>query len=318
MITPLLEVNDVSFQYHEQRALSGISFRQQAGERLAIAGQTGSGKTSLLKIAAGLLQPAQGYVQFMGKPVKGPDDVLVAGHSEIAYLSQNFELPKFIRVEQAFNYVNREQESYAAKIIKWCRVDHVLNRKTDELSGGERQRVAVARLLLSHPRLLILDEPFSNLDIVQKSTLKETLAEVEKRTGLSFILVSHDPQDSLSWADKILALKDGRVLQTGTPEEVYRSPRNDYVASLFGTFAHIDKTLARKWKAKEGTLIRPEQLAISKSSLVNSVAGRVVAIRYYGLYFEADIETNTSTFTVRHLNRLIKERDTVYVSLRKK
>lgn len=310
----ILRIHKINKAHDGNVVLRNVSFVQQQQEKIAIAGETGSGKTTLLRIIAGLIQPDTGEVYFQNSKVKGPEEVLVAGHPGIAYLSQYFELPKFLRVEQVLEYANTIDPKSAQRIFKLCRIDHLLLRRTDELSGGERQRVAMARLLLGSPTLLLLDEPFSNLDIIQKNLLKEVVEEIGKRLSITSILVSHDPLDTLSWASTVVVIKSGKIIQTGTPEEIYSTPKNAYVAGLFGKFSVIDKKMARAFKSGALKFPRPEQLELSKHKSSSSLKGMVEAIRYMGSYREADVRIAKQIVTVRNFNKAIKEKDTVYVS----
>ncbi|HTF22251.1 MAG TPA: ATP-binding cassette domain-containing protein, partial [Chryseolinea sp.] len=142
-----LQVSNVSKSGIDGLILDGISFQQRRRQKIAIAGETGSGKSSLLKIIGGLLQPDSGTVSFEGHRVDGRD-VLVPGHPHIAYLAQDFELPKSLRVEQVLEYARKQSPAEQAHLYEICHIEHLLKRRTHELSGGERQRVAVARLLI--------------------------------------------------------------------------------------------------------------------------------------------------------------------------
>lgn len=314
---PILSIRKINKAHDGNVVLRNVSFVQHPQEKIAIAGETGSGKTTLLRIIAGLVQPDSGEVYFQDSKIQGPDEVLVAGHPGIAYLSQYFELPKFLRVGQVLEYANTIDTKSAKRIFKLCRIDHLLHRRTDELSGGERQRVAMARLLLGSPTLLLLDEPFSNLDIIQKNLLKEVVEEIGKRLSITSILVSHDSLDTLSWASTVVVIKSGKIIQQGTPEEIYRSPKNAYVAGLFGKYSVIDKTIARTLKLGEQKIVRPEQLELSKYKSSPSLKGVVETIRYLGSYQEADVRIAKRIVTVRNFNMTIKEKDTVYVSFPK-
>ena len=165
-----MDLTEVSKKGEGDFVLSGISLTQRKLEKIAIAGETGAGKSTLLKLIAGLAQPDGGRILFEGEKVMGPEDQLVPGHAGIAYLSQHFELQKSLRVEQVLGYSNALSERAADTLYSVCQIDHLLKRRTDQLSGGEKQRVAICRLLISAPRLLLLDEPFSHLDMVHKNT----------------------------------------------------------------------------------------------------------------------------------------------------
>ncbi|HPH47837.1 MAG TPA: ABC transporter ATP-binding protein, partial [Chryseolinea sp.] len=241
----LLNISKIGKQIENNWVVKDVSFTQTRYQKIVVAGETGSGKSTLLKMIGGLVQPDAGSILFDNKNVDGPDEKLVAGHSSIAYLSQHFELPKFLRVEQVLRYVNSLSNKEANSIYTICQINHLLQRKTDQLSGGEKQRIAIARLLISKPKLLLLDEPFSNLDMVLKDILKSVIDNIMEKLRITCMLVSHDPADSLSWADEILVMKEGKVIQSGSPEEIYRNPINEYVAGLFGTYNVLTPTMLK-------------------------------------------------------------------------
>ena len=228
-------------------ALPAVSFTQRKGERVAIAGETGSGKSRLLKTIAGLYAAAEGGVVFEGVRVAGPQERLIPGQPGIAYLSQHFELWHNYYVEEVLTYANDLEPDEAAGLYRLCDIDHLLKRRTDQLSGGERQRIALARLLVHPPRLLLLDEPFSNLDMIHRRILRRVIGESATRFDITCMLVSHEPRDVLSWADRLLVLRGGRLIQQGAPYEVYSRPEDEYVAALLG-----DYTVAN------GAFLRPE------------------------------------------------------------
>src|SRR6201991_2798823 len=158
-----------------------ISFTQEKGRKLAIAGETGSGKSTLLKMIAGLAEVRTGEVRFGGTRVLGPLERLIPGQPGIAYLSQHFELWNNYRVEEVLSYANDLSVEEASALYEIVRIDHLLSRRTDQLSCGERQRIALSRLLVKPPRLLLLDEPFSNLDRTHKVILKEVIRDIGER-----------------------------------------------------------------------------------------------------------------------------------------
>jgi ABC-type sugar transport system ATPase subunit len=243
----------------ERYILQGISFTQAPLQKIAIAGATGSGKTTLMKIIAGLIQADTGEVFFENKRVKGPAGQLIPGFPGIAYLSQHFELRNNYRVEEILEYANRLPA--AEKLYEICRIGHLLRRRTDQLSGGERQRIALARLLSTSPRLLLLDEPYSNLDPEHRNNLKAVVREIGEKLNITCMLVSHDPVDSLSWADEILVLEQGRMVQKDKPERIYRQPANEYTAGLFGGYNVLTPPQAVLFQVKPG-IFRPEDFKL--------------------------------------------------------
>lgn len=237
----LLTGQQLGKRFGDRDILSDLNIVISKGVAVAIAGETGSGKSTLLKILAGLMEPDEGIVLFKGQKVEGPLTKLIPGHNKIAYLSQYFELRNNYRVEEIFDIANRLEDVQAEEIFKLCNVDHLVKRRTDQLSGGERQRIALARVLLTKPEILLLDEPFSNLDLIQKTALKNALSDVIKAFQLTAVLVSHDPVDILSFAELIHVMKDGRIIQSGSPHDIYYHPKDEYVSGLFGYSAVIDE-----------------------------------------------------------------------------
>jgi len=283
----LLIVRSIEKEHEGKKILKGISFAQGAFQKIAIAGETGSGKTTLLKIIAGLDQPSQGEIIFAGDNVKGSNEKLVPGHPAIAYLPQFFELPKFLRVEQVLAYSNKLTDREATRLFKLCHIQHLLKRKTNELSGGERQRIALCRLLIGKPTLLLLDEPFSNLDLILKSRLKEVIHDVSAVLKITCLLVSHDPDDTLPWADEILVMRAGKIIQQGTPQRIYQQPINAYVAGLFGKFARLNDLQLRLLKKTDRKFLRPEDFIFVKRNST-ALTGVVHKISFLGNGYEIE------------------------------
>lgn len=302
--------------------LENISFLQSKNQKVALAGETGSGKSTLLKIIAGLEQPDDGEVLFREERVHGPVETLVPGHPSIAYLSQEFELPKFLRVDQILSYANKLSEENASSLFEVCEISHLMERKTNELSGGEKQRIALAKLLIGSPQLLLLDEPFSNLDIIHKTTLKKVLNSICDELKITCILVSHDPLDTLSWADKILVMKDGKIVQQGSPKKIYSKPLNEYIAGLFGSYnvltgeqsLILGRTLGIKTKNSK-SIIRPENIKLTAKKK-NSIEGKVKKIKYFGGYHELNISVESMSAKIHIRLKKVEVRRGELVHLR--
>ena len=295
-----LRVSSISKQKETGFILEDISFQQQRYQKIAVAGETGSGKSTLLKIIAGLEQPDVGEVWMNNEMVKGPKDTLVPGHAGISYLSQQFELPKFLRVEQVLSYANSLSLREAANLYKVCRVDHLLRRKTNELSGGEQQRIALARLLSTKPKLLLLDEPYSNLDSGMRNTLRLVLEDIATRLKITMMLVSHDPVDTLSWADQIMVIRFGRIIQQGSPMKIYREPVDVYTAGLFGSYNLLTSSQLKAFGiGGDSNLVRPENFKIVKSGL-KTVPGTVVQSKFLGSCFELEVKLRSGVVIVIH------------------
>jgi ABC-type sugar transport system ATPase subunit len=297
----LLQVSGVMKQHQGIPVLKETSFTQQKFQKIAIAGETGSGKSTLMKIIGGLVQADAGTVLFENVRVKGPEEVLLPGHPGIAYLSQHFELRNHYRVEELLSYSNKLSDEDAANIYQVCRITHLMKRKNDQLSGGEKQRIALAKLLITSPRLLLLDEPFSNLDMIHENILKSVIHDLSEKLGVTCMLISHDAPDILSWADEVIVMKDGAIIQQGTPELIYNKPVNEYTAALFGRYNLI-----------ENKIIRPEKIKIVKEDK-NARKGKVNKILFFGSYYELEVQLSDSIIKVNTVECNFKKGDTVYV-----
>ena len=307
----LLAVKGISKKQNDQWIVKDISFTQEPLEKIAIAGATGSGKTSLLKMIAGLLQPDEGELRLDERKVIGPNDQLIPGHKKIAYLSQHFELRNNYRVHELLEMNNKIDEAIAEKIYAVCQISHLLQRKTDALSGGERQRIVLAGLLTTSPELLLLDEPFSNLDMMHKNVIKSVIADIGTQLSITCIMVSHDAADILSWADRILVMKDGEIIQDGTPKAVYHQPVNEYAAGLFGAY-NLMNDLSGNGKQ---VILRPEQFVITSENN-GLVTGEVKKKTFLGNHYMLDVATSTGLIQVRINDDAVKAGDRVYLKIR--
>ncbi|OQP58020.1 ABC transporter ATP-binding protein [Niastella populi] len=320
----LLKVSGIGKQLNGNVVLQDISFSQKKFRKLAIVGESGSGKSTLLKIIGGLIQPDSGDVLFEDKHVEGPNERLIPGHPQMAYLSQHFELRNNYRVEEILEYANTLPESEAQSLYEICHIKHLLKRKTDQISGGEKQRIAMARLLTGAPKLFLLDEPFSNLDNLHRNTLRSVIRAMGEKLGITFLIVSHDPADALGWADEIIVMKNGQIIQQDIPETVYRQPVNEYAAGLFGTYNVFAKTEAARFgeipKAygnRKQYFIRPEAFTLAVKKSKTAVAGKVTDVAFLGSGYEVEVALPESMVIVRTDNGDLKFGDDVYVSFRK-
>lgn len=316
----ILSVSHVSKQEGASYLVKDVSFTQEENQKIAIAGATGSGKTTLLKMIAGLVQPTDGNIFFEELRIKGPNEKLIPGHPSIAYLSQHFELRNHYRVEELLAMANKLTDEEATTIYEVCQVSSFLKRWTNQLSGGEKQRISLALLLVTKPRLLLLDEPFSNLDPIHKNILKQVIEDISDKLNITCILVSHDSLDTLSWAHQILVLKDGQLIQQGTPQEVYAHPTEEYTAALFGKYNVLHPALAKAFAHFSdiemnliNSFIRPESFKLVSEN--NGVKGTVLQQRFLGNYYEAAIDVLGYKLTVQNNRPNLSKCDEVYLSL---
>src|SRR5487761_1988806 len=295
----LLEVKNITKQAGEKIIVSDISFQQQALQKIAITGESGAGKSTLLKIISGNIQTDSGVVMFNDERVIGPEEKLLEGHKDIVYLSQHYNLLNNYYVKDLIWFQIRVEEQEAKELFKICRIHHLLERRTDQLSGGEKQRIALCMLLVKHPKLLVLDEPFSNLDPIHKNTLKAVLEDITERLQITCLLTSHDPHDTLSWADEIIVMKEGKIVQQGKPEEVYHQPVNEYVAGMFGKYNLLKPEQATLFEIEangKDVMIRPEDFIIKEN---DGVKGVIQKISFWGSFYEMEVLVDDMKIVVR-------------------
>lgn len=287
----LLEVQQISKQLQGGLLIDQVSFVQKALQKIAIAGESGAGKTTLLKMISGHAQPDSGTILFNGNRVTGPEEKLLAGHKEIGYLSQEHDLLHNYKVEDLVWFGNNLPDEEAATLFEICRITDLMKRKTNQLSGGEQQRIALCMLLIKSPKMLILDEPFSNLDPIHTDILKAVLEDITERLQITCLLTSHDPNDTLSWADEIIVMKRGKIIQQATPEVIYHQPVNEYVAGMFGRYNLLTPEQAALFGIEangKNVMIRPEDFIINATS-ENSVKGIIQKLSFWGSFYEVDV-----------------------------
>jgi ABC-type Fe3+/spermidine/putrescine transport system ATPase subunit len=205
-------------------------------------------------------------------------------------------------------------------LFEVCRITHLLKRKTDQLSGGEKQRIALARLLVGSPRLLLLDEPFSNMDPIHKNLLKSVLQDISEQLQITCMLTSHDPMDTLSWADEIWVMWKGLFIQKGTPVSVYHQPINEYAAGLFGSYNLFTEAETDIFPGLRGlprqdgqVFTRPEQFRIGPETN-GSLAGIIEKISFWGSYYEILVDTGIKKLIVKTMQSQFAEGERVYIS----
>lgn len=309
----LLDVQHISKHQPDRIIVDDISFQQEALQKIAITGESGAGKSTLLKIISGYTQTDNGVVIFNGEKVIGPKDQLYPGHKEIAYLSQHYELLNNYYVKDLIWHQIQIEEEAATQLFEICRISHLLERRTDQLSGGEKQRIALCMLLVKSPNMLIMDEPFSNLDPIHTDTLKVVLEEITDKLQITCLLTSHDPHDTLSWADEILVMKEGKIIQQGTPEIIYHHPVNEYVAGMFGKYNLLNPEQAVIFGIEangKDVMIRPEEFVINKS---DGVIGVIEKISFWGSFYKVQVLVEELKIVVRVMKNGWKVGEEVFV-----
>ncbi|MFV0531401.1 MAG: ABC transporter ATP-binding protein [Flavobacteriales bacterium] len=254
----MLSVQNLSYQYPNQevKAVDNITFSIEKGEILAVVGESGGGKSTLLKLLYGMLDADEGSIYFQEEAILGPQFNLIPGHRDIKYLAQNLELITYATVyDNVGTHISNIDQDFKKRRIKAILKSVELLELKDlipkQLSGGQKQRIALARAVAKTPHLLLLDEPFANIDTILKYKLRNQLFELFKKLRIGIVFSTHDLQDVLGFADKLLVIKNGKTIQLGTPKEVYKNPINLYVAQLFGYATEFNTEEAQTILGKE-------------------------------------------------------------------
>ncbi|MGI9551444.1 MAG: ABC transporter ATP-binding protein, partial [Aurantibacter sp.] len=235
----MLQVDHVSFAYDKLPVLEDINLKIAQGEHVSIIGESGCGKSTLLKIIYGLLHIKVGEVYWDQTPVMGPLYNLVPGESYMKYLSQDFDLMPYTTVaENVGEYLSvfkpKKKAEKTAELLEMIEMTHFAGTMVKHLSGGQQQRVALARVLAQEPLMLLLDEPFSHIDNFRKNGLRRNLFSYLKKKGVTVLIATHDHNDMLAFADRVIVLKDRQIIAKDSPKNLYEHPKDLYIASLFG------------------------------------------------------------------------------------
>lgn len=292
----MLKVSDISFAYQPGiPVLEGISFVLDQGEHLCVMGESGCGKSTLLKAVYGLLDLDKGSIEWKGKPVLGPAYHLVPGMPFFKYVAQDYDLMPFTSVEDNIaKYLSRvDLEETARRTRELLELIDMLpfaEVRAKDLSGGQKQRVALARALARDPELLMLDEPFSQVDNFKKNDLRRRLFSYLKEKNIACLVATHDSDDALSFADKMIVIRDHGLVAHGSPGDLYMSPPSRYVASLFDDVNVLESNGAKK-------LLYPHQIRITDRSPMQAT---VVRSFYMGSHWLLQLDLQGQVIYVRH------------------
>ena len=239
-------VKNIVKSFGKTDVLRGVSFAMTSNERLALIGKSGSGKTTMLRIIAGLEIPDSGEVEINDEKVNSTDEYVKPENRHFGYVFQNHTLFPHLNVLQNITFgISDENKGRKKEIaldyLSMLGLESKLKNYPHELSGGEKQRISIIRTLAAKPRLLLLDEPFSNLDKSTKEKLKEDLKSILDKEQIPTIMITHDAEDSFDLADRVILLDGGKIAAEGNPEELYNKPINEHSANFFSESTILDK-----------------------------------------------------------------------------
>ena len=240
----MLEIDIVSFKYNETEVLKNIKFNIKNSENIAVIGESGSGKSTLLKLIYGIYDLNEGQILYDNKPILGPKYNLIVGEEFINYLAQDFGLMPFITAaENVGKFLSNSNKKLKSdriiELLTMVEMNDFANVKAKNLSGGQQQRVALAMVLANEPKILLLDEPFSQIDSFRKNNLRRNLFNYLKTNNIICIIATHDANDALSFSDKTIVLRNGKIVANDCPKKLFKNPKSRYVGAMFGEINEI-------------------------------------------------------------------------------
>jgi putative spermidine/putrescine transport system ATP-binding protein len=281
-MTSAVSFKSVSRLFGQVRAVDNVSLDIAEGEFFAMLGPSGSGKTTCLRLIAGFDQPTSGSIEIFGKPCEG----LPPYKRNVNTVFQDYALFPHMTVGENVGYglmikgMNRaEREAKATAALDMVKLKDYGARRPSQLSGGQRQRVALARALVNEPKVLLLDEPLGALDLKLREQMQEELKHLQKQLGITFVFVTHDQGEALSMADRVAIFNEGKIVQAGTPREVYEHPKTKFAADFVGSSNVLSPEFCKshggpaKWCS-----LRPEKITVASKG----VAAQITSINYQG------------------------------------
>ncbi|GGN95826.1 ABC transporter ATP-binding protein [Saccharibacillus kuerlensis] len=324
-----IEIKGVEKSFGDFRALKSIDLSIRDGEFVAILGPSGCGKTTLLRLLAGFERPTGGEVVIDGKVVASSSNSLPPEKRHIGMVFQNFALWPHMNVTEHVRFPIRNHKQTPPEVRKQekARIDEVLQlvgleklaqRMPHELSGGQKQRVAIARAIAARPALLLMDEPLSSLDAMLRMDMRREIQSVHRTTGTAVVYVTHDQGEALAMADRIVVMKDGEIQQSGTPQDIYLRPQNEFVAQFVSKsnlipgswqediFVPQGENIAIGWAGLEVAEsfrqsghypVRPDQLELGQPG-PGMLRGVIANVQFQGKEFHYDVRTDRGQWEV--------------------
>ncbi len=316
-----VKIENLSHKIQKKNILNNINLELKKDKIACLLGPSGSGKTTLLKLIAGLEKVQEGKIFLNNVEVSSSKKHLKTEKRKIGFLFQDYALFPHLTVEENIKYpINFKNSNYTIEdIIDLIKLPNSLNKYPHELSGGEQQRVALARSIIAQPDLLLLDEPFSSLDLNLREEVRDDTLHFLQKSNVSSIIVTHDPFEAMFISNQISIINNtGEIVQTGSPNELYNQPINSYVTEFFGetnlftgrvTNSFVDTPIGKvktkvELENKEVTVhVRPKGIKLSKKPTpVNGVKGTVMASKMMGSFSFIHISVLNNNNEIVHVH----------------
>ena len=308
----VISLENISVDFGSERVLNNISLNIEDKEFITLLGPSGCGKTTTLRLIAGFLEPSEGKVLFEGKdmtgvpPYKRQVNTIFQRYALFPHLNVYENVAFGLRVRR---FKEKEIDEKVTKMLKIVNLTGFENRNVANLSGGQQQRVAIARALINEPKVLLLDEPLSALDLKLRKDMQVELKNIQRETGITFIFVTHDQEEALSMSDTVVVMDNGVIQQIGTPEDIYNEPINAFVADFIGESNIIDGVMLEDYRVlldgvefecvdkgfekneKVDVVIRPEDVDVVSPDK-GMLQATVTAVTFKGVHFEIIADVN--------------------------
>ncbi|MAH89285.1 MAG: hypothetical protein CMJ06_04505 [Pelagibacterales bacterium] len=339
----IINLKNISLNLNDLNILKNITFSLNKKEIVSLVGPSGSGKSSILRIIAGLLKPTEGYVFYYRQLLSSNKNMIPTGQRKIALMFQEDVLFPHLSVFKNISFGIENKSSYEKDelVLHYLKEFNLLEKKNNfpnSLSGGEKQRVALARVLITEPKALLMDEPFSNLDINLRKDVCNYTIETLKKNNIPVIFVTHDIEEAMSISDKIIVIKKGKILQIDTPKKIYSNPNNKCVAEMLGSINQLEikpdkygiletpfgKINCNKCNIKDNNyktmkhycLIRPENIIIGKKG----VKAKVINKYFLGASwsYQLDLGDKFPILSITNCKKELKKNQYIRVNASKK
>lgn len=304
-----LEIKNIEKRFGKVEVLKGISISINRGEFVCFLGPSGCGKTTLLRIISGLEELNSGEVILDNKNVTK----LTPAKRNLGMVFQSYALFPNMTAYKNIEFglkskkcKKNEIKNKIKKILEMVDLIHVSDKYPNEMSGGQQQRISLARAIALEPNILLLDEPLSALDAKVRENLRKEIKKIQKNMGITTIMVTHDQEEALTMADKIVVMNGGEVMQIGTPEEIYKKPANRFVADFIGKINFLNDLEG------ESVLIRPEELLYSEKEKIGYTEGVITQIEFRGAFYRISLDIDGEEVL---LDLLSKEKKNLKLSL---
>ena len=290
-MTSAVNFTAVSRLFGNVRAVDNVTLDIAPGEFFAMLGPSGSGKTTCLRLIAGFEQPSSGNISIFGEHCEG----LPPYKRNVNTVFQDYALFPHMTVGENVAYglmikgmARAERDAKAATALEMVKLKGYGERRPSQLSGGQRQRVALARALVNEPKVLLLDEPLGALDLKLREQMQEELKHLQKQLGITFVFVTHDQGEALSMADRVAIFNEGRIVQAGTPAEIYEKPRNRFTADFVGSSNVLSPEFSKAHGGpNQWSSLRPEKIRLKRQgekpdTAQASARGQITSVNYQG------------------------------------